>query len=47
MWNWDYHLPKDWQPATENEWEWFLVRKLNYGDLTGLKKTLSHNTFPK
>lgn len=47
MWNWDYDLPKDWSPKTDEEWEWFLVRKLNYGDLTGLRKAVIEQHFPK
>lgn len=38
MINWDYDLPKDWKPKTDEEWEWFLVRKINYNDLKGLNK---------
>ena len=44
---WDYQLPKAWQPKTNQEWAWFLVRKLNYGDFRGLKKTTVKNYFPK
>lgn len=35
---WDYNIKNNWQPHTQEEWEWFLVRKINYGDLKGLKK---------
>lgn len=35
---WDYHLPSDWKPKTHAEWEWFLVRKINYNDLEEIKK---------
>lgn len=38
MLNWDYNLSKNWKPKTDQEWEWFLVRKINYNDLTGLNK---------
>lgn len=38
MFIWDYQLPPSWQPATKEEWEWYLVRKINYGDFDGLKK---------
>ena len=37
-WAWDYDLPDDWKPKTDDEWEWYLVRKLNYNDLTGLTR---------
>lgn len=41
MLNWDYKLGKNWKPATHKEWEWFLVRKINYDDLEGIdRKTL-------
>ena len=33
---WDYNIPKDWQPTTDYEWRWFLERKINYDDFTGL-----------
>lgn len=35
-WLWDYKLPKNWRPKTDAEWEWYLVRKLNYDDYEGL-----------
>lgn len=38
MINWDYKLKKNWLPTTNEEWEWFLVRKINYGDLHGIKR---------
>ncbi|OGG17365.1 hypothetical protein A3D78_04090 [Candidatus Gottesmanbacteria bacterium RIFCSPHIGHO2_02_FULL_39_14] len=47
MWNWDYDLPKNWQPTTPAEWEWFLVRKINYGDFNGLRKKIIKKLFPK
>ena len=46
MINWDYELPTDWKPKTDKEWEWFLVRKINYDDLQGLKKTMIKQHFP-
>lgn len=46
MWNWDYNLPKNWQARTPGEWEWFLVRKINYGDFTGLSKNMLKKYFP-
>lgn len=36
MKNWDYDLPKNWQPKTDYEWRWFLERKINYDDFKGL-----------
>ena len=47
MWNWDYDLPKNWKPKTDPEWGWFLVRKINYGDFGGFKKTIIKKHFPK
>lgn len=47
MWNWDYDLPKDWKPKTDEEWEWFLVRKLNYNDLAGLTREILAKYFPR
>lgn len=35
-WAWDYDLPDDWQPKTDAEWAWYLVRKINYEDLDGI-----------
>ncbi len=34
---WDYTLLKNWHPRTTDEWQWFLERKINYGDFKGLK----------
>ena len=45
MFIWDYDLPKNYQPKTPKEWEWFLVRKINYGDFKGLKKTVVEDYF--
>lgn len=39
MFIWDYNLPNNWRPQTPEQWEWYLVRKINYNDLAGLKKT--------
>lgn len=47
MWNWDYDLPKNWQPQTDQEWEWYLVRKINYGEFKGLKKKTVRKCFQK
>jgi hypothetical protein len=43
---WDYDLPEDWQPTTDAEWEWYLVRRINYGEFKGLdrKKLREHFT---
>lgn len=38
MKTWDYDLPKNWRPRTDDEIKWYLVRKINYGELQGLKK---------
>ncbi len=45
MYTWDYDLPKNWKPETPAEVEWFLVRKINYDDLTGLKPALIKKHF--
>jgi hypothetical protein len=37
---WDYKLPKNWKPKNDFEWQWYLIRKINYGDLKGLKIAL-------
>lgn len=47
MWIWDYQMPKNWQPKTDKEWQWFLTRKINYGDFTGLKQNIIKKFFPK
>lgn len=44
---WDYNLPKNWRPTTDREWEWFLVRKINYDDFTGLRKETVKKYFEK
>lgn len=44
---WDYQIPKNWAPKTDDAWEWFLVRKINYGDFTGLKKEIVKKFFPR
>lgn len=31
MYNWDYDLPKNWQPKTDWEWIWYIERVVNYG----------------
>jgi len=44
---WDYKLPKDWRPEIAEEWQWFLVRKINYGDFKGLRKKIIKKYFPQ
>jgi len=46
MQTWDYSLPANWQPQTPPEWEWYLVRKIDYNDLTGVKKQDLLRYFP-
>lgn len=46
MFTWDYQIPKDWKPKTPGEWEWFLVRKINYEDLRGITKDILTKYFP-
>jgi hypothetical protein len=46
MFVWDYKI-KNFQPKNEAEWQWFLIRKINYGDFKGLKKNILHKYFPK
>ena len=45
-WAWDYDLPDDWQPQTDDEWAWYLVRKINYEDMEGLSKPVIAKYFP-
>ncbi|MFH1566269.1 MAG: hypothetical protein ABIB98_03685 [bacterium] len=47
MWVWDYKIKKNWKPKTNKEGEWFLVRKINYGDFIGLPKKAIVKFFPK
>jgi hypothetical protein len=47
VYNWDYDLPKDWQPKTEKEWLWYLERKINYDDWNGLRDEDIRRYFPK
>lgn len=46
MWIWDYDIPQNWAPKTDREWEWFLVRKINYDEFQGLKKNIVKKYFP-
>lgn len=43
---WDYDLPEGWEPKTEEEWAWYLVRKINYDDLAGVTNVLLKKYFP-
>lgn len=47
MWVWDYKIKKNWQPKTDYDWQWFLVRKINYGDFAGITKDMLKKYFPK
>lgn len=44
---WDYNLPKNWKPETEEQWLWYLERKINYDDWEGLKKKIIKKYFKK
>lgn len=44
---WDYKIKKDWQPHTNEEWIWYLQRKINYDDWQGLKAEIIKNFLPK
>lgn len=47
MWIWDYNITKNWRPKKAEEWQWFLVRKINVGDFKGIKKEMLEKYFPK
>lgn len=47
MWVWDYKINKAWQPKTDDDWQWFLVRKINYGDFAGITRDTLKKYFPK
>lgn len=34
---WDYQIPKNWQPQTDEEWLWYLERRINYDNFKGLE----------
>ncbi len=34
--NWDYNLPKNFQPQNDYQWRWFLERRINYDQFRGL-----------
>ena len=44
---WDYKLSKNWRPKDDFEWQWFLIRKINYGDFKGIKKEKLKKYFPQ
>lgn len=44
---WDYKISKNWQPKSDFEWQWFLIRKINYGDFKGITKEKLKKYFPK
>ena len=44
---WDYNISKNWRPTTDEEWEWFLVRRINYDDFKGLKKEIVKKYFQR
>lgn len=44
---WDYKIDKNWKPKTQKEWEWFLVRQINYGNFKGIKKEVIKRFFPE
>lgn len=46
MINWDYQLPRGWKPKNEDEWKWFIIRKVNYNDLKGLTRGILKKYFP-
>lgn len=46
MWIWDYKINKNWKPRTGEDWKWFLVRKINFGDFKGIKKETLRKYFP-
>jgi hypothetical protein len=37
---WDYKLPKNLTPKNDFELQWYLIRKINYGDFKGLRAVL-------
>lgn len=44
---WDYDIHTNWKPKTDDEWEWFLVRKINYDDYLGVTKAEVKKFFPR
>jgi len=43
---WDYKIPPGWKPQTDEEWVWYLRRRLNYGDVKGLDPRQIHKYLP-
>lgn len=44
---WDYNLPKNWKPRDEEEWIWYLERKINYDDWQGINEKILLKYFKK
>lgn len=44
---WDYKIDQKWRPKTDQEWRWFLVRKINYGEFKGIKREVLEKYFPR
>jgi hypothetical protein len=44
---WDYKIPKNWKPKTDEAWIWYLERKINYGDFKGLQPKVIKKYFRK
>lgn len=47
MWVWDYKINKHFKPQSKKEWEWFLIRKINYGDFKHLNRETIKKYFHK
>lgn len=49
MYTWDYDLPKNWKPANDYEWVWYIERVINFGadDKDRLKKDVVKKYFDK
>lgn len=43
---WDYKLDNNWKPKTAEEWQWYLVRKINTGDIVAINKIYIKKYFP-
>ena len=44
---WDYNLPPNWRPVTDEAWIWYLERKINYEDWADLKKDTIQKYLPR
>lgn len=44
MFYWDYDIPKNFQPSTDEEWIWYIERQIYYNDWKNipLKKLLQY-----